>query len=98
MVSGTGSSLLDVATRNVASVQTKEYDELLRLLRETREQANISQDRLSKSLGRARTFSSKIESGSRRVDVIEFIEIAKELGANPEDLFASLLKRIRSGR
>ncbi|MBS1701414.1 MAG: helix-turn-helix transcriptional regulator [Armatimonadetes bacterium] len=83
-----------MATQSVASVQTKEYDELLKLLRETREAAEVSQEGLSKSLGRARTYIGKIEAGTRRVDVIEVITIAKELGLEPATFLDTLLKRV----
>jgi transcriptional regulator with XRE-family HTH domain len=83
-----------VATRTVASVGTKEYDELLRLLRETREATCISQEVLSQKLGRARTYVSKIEAGTRRVDVIELFAIAAELGKNPVSLVQELFERL----
>lgn len=83
-----------MATRTVASVGTREYDELLRLLRETREAAGVSQESLSKTLGRARTFIGKIEAGTRRVDVVEFYQVAQALGLNPLTLFGSLAKRL----
>lgn len=83
-----------MASQSVASVQTKEYDELLRFLRETREAAEVSQEALSKRLGRARTYIGKIEAGTRRVDVIEFIAIANELKIKPTTLFETLIKRI----
>lgn len=84
-----------VAAGTVASVQTKEYDELLKLLRETREAAGISQETLSKMLQRSRTFISKIEAGTRRVDVIEFSLIATALGQSSVSLLAELEKRLR---
>jgi hypothetical protein len=33
-----------------------------------------------------------MEGGERRVDVIEFIEIAKVLGADPKELFGRLVE------
>ena len=83
-----------MASQSVASVQTKEYDELLRLLRETREAADVSQEGLSKRLGKARTYIGKIEAGTRRIDVIEFIAIAGELGCRPTILLDKLLSRL----
>ena len=83
-----------MATHSVASVGTREYDELLRLLREKREAMPISQELLSKKLGKARTYIEKIEAGRRRVDVIELFEIAKELDQNPIEFIGDLLRRI----
>jgi transcriptional regulator with XRE-family HTH domain len=84
-----------VAARTVASVGTKEYDELLRLLRETREAAHVSQETLSQRLGRARTYISKIEAGTRRVDVIELFAIAAELEKHPVALVQELHDRLK---
>lgn len=82
-----------MASRTVASVHTREYDELLRLLRDTREAAGISQEALSAKLGRARTFISKIEAGTRRVDVVEVFEIARGLDQNPLTLLEQFAKK-----
>jgi hypothetical protein len=47
------------------------------------------------SFGRRRnrphSFVGRIEAGERRVDVIEFIEIARILGADPKRLLEQLL-------
>lgn len=85
-----------VATRTVASVGTREYDELLRLLRETRESVPISQEGLSRKLGRSRTYISKIESGTRRVDVIELFAIATCLEKSPVALVQALYDRLNA--
>jgi hypothetical protein len=43
-------------------------------------------------LKRPRSFIGRIEAGERRVDVIEFIEIARVLGADPYRLLDRLMK------
>jgi transcriptional regulator with XRE-family HTH domain len=85
-----------VATHSVASVGTKEYDELLRLLRETREALPISQELLSKKLGKARTYIEKIETGKRRVDVIELFAIATAMNQQPISFLQELHNRIEA--
>ena len=37
---------------------------------------------------------SLIETGQRRVDVLEFYAIARALGANPTELFDELAKKL----
>ena len=64
----------------VDSVQSPEYDQLLKLLRRTREEAGVSQRELSRRLGKASSYIGKIEAGSRRLDVIEMIRLLKTLG------------------
>jgi hypothetical protein len=38
---------------------------------------------MAKKLGRPQSFSAKYEGGERRIDMIEFVEIAPALGADP---------------
>jgi hypothetical protein len=37
------------------------------------------------------TILAKVESGERRLDVIEFIYVARALGVDPKELFAKIL-------
>jgi hypothetical protein len=39
----------------------------------------------------AHTILAKVESGERRLDVVEFIYVARALGVDPKELFAKLL-------
>lgn len=64
----------------VQSVQSQEYDLLLRMLRSAREEAGVSQRQLSKLLGRASSYVSKIENGTRRLDVLELFHLLTSLG------------------
>lgn len=56
------------------------YDELLRLLIEAREEAGMTQREVSASLGMSHSFLSKCETGERRVDVMELLQLAKLYG------------------
>ena len=55
-----------------------------------REEKGLSQRELSKKLKRVQTFVSKYERGERRLDVVEFLEIAKALKANPHEVIDKL--------
>ena len=59
-------------------------------LRAARKVARISQEALAAKLGRRQQFVSKYESGERRLDVIEFLDVAKALGLNFEPLLRDL--------
>ncbi len=48
---------------------------------------------LAKKLGRPQSFVSKFERGERRLDVIEFLEVAKALGVDPARIIADLERR-----
>ena len=46
---------------------------------------------MGKRLKQAHTILAKVENGERRLDVVEFIFVARALGIDPKDLFARLL-------
>ena len=64
-------------------VPKKRYDRLRILLVEAREEAGLTQVQLGEKLRRPQAFVSKIERGLRRVDVLEFLEIARAIGFDP---------------
>jgi transcriptional regulator with XRE-family HTH domain len=43
----------------------------------------VTQAELAKLVGRPQSFVSKYESGERRLDVAEFVGVARVLGADP---------------
>jgi transcriptional regulator with XRE-family HTH domain len=73
------------------TLRTKEHQHLIELLVAAREGAGLTQRDLAARLKRPNSFIGRIEAGERRVDVIEFIAIARALQVNPSDLFKSLL-------
>jgi len=58
-------------------VYSKAYGRFLERLRQARAEAGLTQTAVAKRLNRPQSFVSKIESGERRVDVVELVEIAK---------------------
>ncbi|MET4183438.1 transcriptional regulator with XRE-family HTH domain [Bradyrhizobium sp. JR7.2] len=65
------------------SLKSAEYARLIGLLVATRHKAGMRQQALAKKLGKPQSFIAKYEGGERRLDVVEFITIAKALGADP---------------
>ena len=61
------------------SVYTHQYRRFRALLIEARKRAGLTQVELSAQLERPQSFVSKVERGERRLDVIEFLEIARVL-------------------
>jgi transcriptional regulator with XRE-family HTH domain len=53
------------------------------MLVEAREAAGLTQVELAGRLERPQSFVSKIERGIRKMDVIEFVEIARAIGFDP---------------
>lgn len=64
-------------------VPRKKYELLRIMLIEAREEAGLTQVELGDKLKRPQSFVSKIERGLRRVDLLEFMEIAKAIGFDP---------------
>lgn len=58
------------------------YRNLIAALCEARRAAGFNQTELAEQLGKRQQFVSKYESGERRLDVIEFIDIATVLKMN----------------
>lgn len=62
------------------------------MLVEARKKSGLSQQEVADRLGRPQTYVSKCELGTRRMDVIEFLEIAQVIGFDP----IAFLRRLRS--
>jgi transcriptional regulator with XRE-family HTH domain len=56
------------------------YEKFRALLIEARKDADLTQEEVAERLRRPQSFVWKIENGVRRVDVIEFLEIARAIG------------------
>jgi transcriptional regulator with XRE-family HTH domain len=65
------------------SLHSARYQEFRRELARARKSAGLSQAELARKLSRPQSFVSKIEGGERRLDVIEFFEVANAIGVNP---------------
>jgi transcriptional regulator with XRE-family HTH domain len=59
------------------------YKKLLSLLVKTREEAGVRQSDVARKLGVPQSYVSKVESGERRLDVVEFIRLAEASGSDP---------------
>jgi len=62
------------------------YKKFRELLVGVRKAAGLTQAELSQKLSRPQSFVSKYERGERRLDVIEFGEVAKALSVDPAKL------------
>jgi transcriptional regulator with XRE-family HTH domain len=75
------------------SIYSPEQVELLRLLREKRKDAGLSQIELAKRLGRSQSFVSKYESGELRLDLVELNLICRALGISLSSFVRQFEKR-----
>ncbi len=67
------------------------YRQFLVLMRDARDKAGLSQVELAARLGRPQSFVSKYESGERRLDVAEFIEICRAMEVSAPKLLKKLV-------
>ncbi len=65
------------------SAFSRKYTRFRQLLADARRAAGLTQVELAKKLGRRQSFISKMETGERRLDVIEFLEVARALKVDP---------------
>lgn len=73
------------------SLTSADYARLIGFLVAAREKAGIRQRALAEALDVSQSFVAKYEGGERRLDVIEFIAIARALGADPLKLLRDFL-------
>ncbi|MFC7398554.1 multiprotein-bridging factor 1 family protein [Chelatococcus sp. GCM10030263] len=67
----------------VKTLGTERHKALIALLIEKREAAGLTQSDLAAKLGEYQSFVARLESGQRRVDVVEFLELAELLDFDP---------------
>jgi transcriptional regulator with XRE-family HTH domain len=66
------------------------YKAMIDRLVDARRAAGIRQVELAERLGKPQSFISKVERRERRIDVVEFVIIARAIGADAANLFAQV--------
>jgi len=74
----------------VKSVFTQKYKAFREMLIQAREAAGLNQRDLSAKMSRPQSYVSKYERGERRLDFVEFLEVAEALGIDPVDFIEKL--------
>lgn len=86
----------------MSASEERRYAEFRRLLVEEREKAGLSQGELGAKLDppRPQSYVGKIELGTRRLDALEFWDLARAVGYDPCDLMKRLEAEtgLRTGR
>jgi ribosome-binding protein aMBF1 (putative translation factor) len=68
--------------RVTKSVFSERYDQFRHLLIEARKAAGFTQAGLAQRLKRPQSYVSKYERGERRLDVVEFLDVAEAIGVD----------------
>lgn len=79
-----------MAARVKKALYERSYAAFTDLLKEERRKAGLTQAMLAKRLRQPQSYVSKYERGDRRLDVIEFLEIARALRFDPNELLQKL--------
>ena len=72
------------------ALHEQSYTAFTNLLRNERKKAGMTQAKLAKKLRRPQSYVSKYERGERRLDVIEFLEIARAIKFDPNEILQKL--------
>lgn len=80
-----------MAARVRKALYERSYAAFTDLLKEERRKAGLTQAMLAKKLRRPQSYVSKYERGDRRLDVIEFLEIARAIKFDPNEILSKLL-------
>lgn len=75
------------------TLRTPRQKRLQKLLAGARKARKLTQVDVAERLGRPQSFVAKYEGGERRLDIIEFVEVAEALETDPSTLLAELLRR-----
>ena len=63
-----------------------------------RKRQGVTQARLAYYLGKPQSWISKVETGQRRLDIGEFLRIARGIRIEPRDLIDEILRAVPSMR
>ncbi|MBM3069872.1 helix-turn-helix transcriptional regulator [Lelliottia sp. RWM.1] len=74
----------------MASVYSDEYQRVINALKKSRKEKGITQAQLAEALGKPQSFIAKVENGERRLDVVEFVYLARLVGLEPEKILATI--------
>lgn len=75
------------------TIHSEEYTALLRLLRQKRQDAGLTQLQLARALKTSQSFIGKCERGERRIDVLELQGFCRVLGIELQAFMVELQKR-----
>jgi hypothetical protein len=82
------------ATGVTTSTHTDEYQVVTGVLKDARKGAALTQKDVADRLKKPQSYVAKVEGGERRIDIVEFIAIARAMEIDPIKLFRSVLKNM----
>lgn len=76
------------------SVHSARHKLFCESLKRARKNAGLTQQDVAKKLGEHQSFVSRYETGERRLDVVEFLEVGAALGIDPVSHLRMLARRV----
>lgn len=88
-----GAKRIKTYTEAESGRKSDRYQVLREQLIKARKRRKLTQEELGERLGqpRGQVFVSKVETGTRQIDVIEFCDICKAIGVNPGTILRELM-------
>jgi transcriptional regulator with XRE-family HTH domain len=83
--------VLATGARILKTLRTRRHRALCAALKSARKAAHLSQEELASRLKTSQTAIARVEMGERRIDVIEFIDLAKALRLDPRTILTELM-------
>ena len=77
------------------SIRSEVYRGLVGRLADARRAAGLTQQALADRLGRPQSYVAKVEGFERRIDVVEFLVMAREIGVDPMPMLSFTWSRIK---
>jgi ribosome-binding protein aMBF1 (putative translation factor) len=68
------------------TLRSPRHVRLVQLIVDKRKEAGLSQADLAKAIERYQSVVAAIESGGRRIDVVEFLDLAETIGFDPHEI------------
>jgi transcriptional regulator with XRE-family HTH domain len=73
---------------------TAAFEEVVRAVADMRKRAGLTQRELAEALGREQNYVARIETGQRRLDLVELVQVCRACNVDPEREIARISHRI----
>jgi transcriptional regulator with XRE-family HTH domain len=75
------------------TIHTERHKKMRELLKDRRKDAGLTQTAVAKRLGKPPSYVAKYELGDRRLDILEFLDVAGAIGFDPQAFIRALVRR-----